>query len=396
MQKTLYNTTKIQQNVYCMKKSWGLFRRKRKKGYIWYYWYYDEKGVRHHQSTGKSVKWKAERYVQDLFSETSTNPNITLNEFATGFFDWNTSKWISRRYARGYKFTKPMSDMRSGHLKNHILKSFGTRKVKDLTSIEIEDWLLNLNKKSNTKNHILGTFNIVLNEAKREGIISKNPIEEVERVSKSDYKKTDSLSIAEIKQLFPQYTQKLREIWRRDDLIVIYYLMISSGIRSGEARALMWKNILWDKSAILVTQAVKADQSIGSPKTNEVRGIIVPSRTIEMLRWWKEIAPFTNQEDFVFSGKRSDIPINRDVVSKEFIKGLQRAKIETEGRNLRTHSLRHTYNTLMKGVLTADILREFTGHRSEQMTQRYDHPHLVDRLKQFEHSKEAIDSTWNF
>jgi integrase len=178
-----------------------------------------------------------------------------------------------------------MADMRVGHLNNHIFEAFGSRKVIEIRPIDIEDWLLNLDKKSNTKNHILGTFNIVMNEAKRLGIIEKNPVDDVERISKSNYQKTDSLSIAEVKELFPKDTDKLREIWKRDDLIVIYFLMISSGIRSGEARALIWKNILWDKAAVLVTQAVKADQSIGPPKTNEVRGIIVPSRTIEILQW---------------------------------------------------------------------------------------------------------------
>src|SRR6056297_293245 len=379
-----------------MRNQWGLFKRKRKRGVVWYYWYYDDKGVRRHQSTGKSVKWQAEEYVGDRFAQTSTNPDITLREFAEDFFDYETSRWIKRRIARGYEVTRPMANMRAGHLKNHILIAFGSRKVTEIRPIEIEDWLLNLDKKSNTKNHILSTFNIVMNEAKRLGIIEKNPVNDVERISKSNYEKTDSLSIAEIKKLFPKDTDKLREIWRRDDLIVIYFLMISSGIRSGEARALIWKNILWDKAAILVTQAVKADQSIGPPKTNEVRGIIVPSRTIEILQWWRGIAPFKEENDFVFAGSSGKIPINRDIVSKEFSKALERGKIKTDGRNLRTHSLRHTYNTIMKGVLTADMLREFTGHRSEQMTQRYDHPHLIDRLKQFEHSKDTIEKTWNF
>jgi integrase len=60
--------------------------------------------------------------------------------------------------------------------------------------------------------------------------------------------------------------------------------MVSSGIRSGELRGLTWQNVLWDKSAILIVQAVKADGSIGLPKTHEVRGIIIPGRAIDLLR----------------------------------------------------------------------------------------------------------------
>jgi integrase len=379
-----------------MKREWGLFKRKRKKGFVWYYWYYDENGVRQQKSTGKSLKHEAIDYVEDQFSETSTNPHITLQEFAEGFFDWETSNWLKRRSARGYSVTKPMAAMRSGHLENHILPQFGQKKVTEIKAIEVEDWLLNLDKKSNTKNHILGTFNIILNEAKREGIIEKNPIDDVERVSKSDYEKTDSLSIKEIKKLFPKDYQKLKEIWRRDDLIVVFFVMLSTGMRRGEVRALRWYNIIWKESAILVTHAVKSDQSIGPTKTNEARGIIVPKRTMDMLAWWKEKTPFPDKADFVFPGKNQNTPINQDMISKEFPKALKRAKIKTDGRNLKAHSLRHTYNTIMKGVLTADMLREFTGHRTEQMTQRYDHPHLLDRLKQFEHSKDTIEKTWSF
>lgn len=195
-----------------MRNQWGLFKRKRKKGVVWYYWYYNEKGVRQHQSTGKSVKWQAEEYIEDRFAQASTNPNITLRDFTTDFFDYETSRWIKRRIARGYDVTRPMANMRTGHLKNHIVKSFGSRKVTEIRAIEIEDWLLNLDKKSNTKNHILGTFKIVMNEAKRLGIIEKNPVDDVERISKSNYQKTDSLSIAEVKELFPEDTDKLRKI----------------------------------------------------------------------------------------------------------------------------------------------------------------------------------------
>ncbi len=39
-------------------------------------------------------------------------------------------------------------------------------------------------------------------------------------------------------------------------------------------------------------------------------------------------------------------------------------------------------------------LKEFTGHRSEEMTDRYDNPYLIDRLRQFSSSRKLIDKTW--
>ena len=103
-----------------MRGEWGLFKRKRNKGDVWYYWYYDENGLRQHSSTGKSLKHEAVEFVEKQFSNTSTNSNITLKEFTKDFFEWNKSKWLERRRARGYSVTKPMADMRGGHLKLKI------------------------------------------------------------------------------------------------------------------------------------------------------------------------------------------------------------------------------------------------------------------------------------
>ena len=49
--------------------------------------------------------------------------------------------------------------------------------------------------------------------------------------------------------------------------------------------------------------------------------------------------------------------------------------------NIVEYSLRHTYNTIMKGILTAGFLREFIEYKSKQMIKQYDNPQLVERLR---------------
>jgi len=66
--------------------------------------------------------------------------------------------------------------------------NFGNRVLYTLNQVEIENWLVSLrsNGKSKaqlsnqTKNHTLYTFRIVLREAKREGLIPFNCLEQVE------------------------------------------------------------------------------------------------------------------------------------------------------------------------------------------------------------------------
>ena len=92
--------------------------------------------------------------------------------------------------------------------------------------------------------------------------------------------------------------------------------------------------------------------------------------------------------------------MNRRSVSEAFAAGLRRAvkkdKIKIEGRNLVPHSLRHTYNTRMKELLTGEIfeefsgqnlLRDFTGHSSKEMTEWYDNPFWTTRLQAFGKAK---------
>ncbi len=145
---------------------------------------------------------------------------------------------------------------------------------------------------------------------------------------------------------------------------------------------------------ILIIQAIKADGSIGEPKANEIRGIILPQRALEFLKWWKQRCVYNEPEDFVFHSQTRGKPIGKEALTIGFKSALKRAGIDISDRNLVAHSLRHTYNTIMKGILTAEMLREFTGHRSEEMTDRYDNPYLIDRLQQFSTSRKLIDKTW--
>jgi integrase len=52
------------------------------------------------------------------------------------------------------------------------------------------------------------------------------------------------------------------------------------------------------------------------------------------------------------------------------------------------------YNTFMLGGLPAELVRMFTGHSSEQMSQQYNHPILKQELKQTEQYQDQIDKIW--
>ena len=53
------------------------------------------------------------------------------------------------------------------------------------------------------------------------------------------------------------------------------------------------------------------------------------------------------------------------------------------------------FHSLCAYVLLTGGLRELTGHKSEAMTDRYDHAELVDRLKLLQPHRETIDTFWD-
>jgi integrase len=121
--------------------------------------------------------------------------------------------------------------------------------------VEIENWLVGLSLANGTKNDILYALNIVLREAKREKLISHNPIDEVDPLAAS-YKGREVFTLEELKKLFPNDSrQKLLETWNELKYASPFHTIATTGIRSGEARALQWQDVSWDLKGLLVMRA---------------------------------------------------------------------------------------------------------------------------------------------
>jgi hypothetical protein len=89
--------------------------------------------------------------------------------------------WIDRSEQKDWIITREMAQMRRGHLNNHILPEFKNREVSSITSAEIDDWLLDLDVANATKNHIMDSFRVVLDEAKRAGLFESRETDQAIR-----------------------------------------------------------------------------------------------------------------------------------------------------------------------------------------------------------------------
>jgi len=368
-----------------MRHEYTLFKRykdaKNKKGVVWFFYYYDDDGTRKPKSTGKSLKHEAVAVVEKFLSQNDSKDR-TLNEYAKTFFVWDECLYIKRQLAKGKRFSKTNATLRRNHLDNYILPQFGKRKLSSLNRVEIENWLVALKSKNTgealsnqTKNHILYAFRTILREAEREGIIPYNCLSIVESLAVQP-KTRDVFSQAELQKLFPSDLEALTKIWREKEYAYYFFILATTGMRRGEARALKWKHVIEDKkrNGLLIEESIKNDDSTGSTKTGKSRVVVLSQRAEE-----------------IFYGSNGSRPIMGKTLQNRFQKALENAKIEINGRNLVIHSFRHTYNTLLKNVLPLDILQETTGHSLESMTERYNHPSLKDSYSRILEHEDAFD-----
>lgn len=386
-----------------MKHKYVIYSRKNTKGKKIYYFYYWKGQKRIAQSTGETVKWRAELEAEKFLSKKS-GKNLTLRAFAKDFFVWGRCRWIENQHRRDHPFSEPVAQSRRSHLENYIFPVWGDYLLRELRPFDINDWLLSLcscekdkqgrELSNQTKNHILFTFRIVMREAESREFIEHNPLNKVKPLGEKR-KKRDIFTLEDLAALFPDDDERLLYIWRSWKHAALFCILASTGIRSGEVRALQIQHVRPDRW-IVIKQAMKANGKAGTTKTNAERVVYLTTKAWHILQSWLEELPFKDPEDYIFIGNQRGRPLAQRNVSMYFHGVLDRAGIDTEGRNLVVHSFRHTWNTYMRRVLPEETLRAYTGHKTERMTDTYDHPTIDDRIKRLTGSRELIEGGLSF
>lgn len=322
-----------------------------KRGRIYYFKFKNPEDGIGWRSTKQSNVRLAHQFISQIIRE-GRQEMPTLNDYSKDFYVWDTCKWIKRQHAKGKSFSSKMAQARRGQLKNYILPQFGNRPIDKINPLEFEDWVIDLPLANGTKNAILYTLKIILTEAERGGVLKVNPLRNVEKLA-DKYKKRDIFTEEEIKLLFPHNREELFDIWGEPYYGVLFTLLLTTGMRLGEATALQWKHVLWDYPGIVIERAVKQDYSIGMPKNGEKRSVIIPETTKELLAWWKENTLSEGEDDLIFHGmdyKDLSKPISRHTIPKKFKQAMDKVEIKYTDRSLSPHSLRHNYNTKMRSI----------------------------------------------
>lgn len=327
----------------------------------------------------------------------------TLEEFADGFYRWPDASFIKRQLAKGRSFGKAHADLCQGYLDNWIVPAFGKRSLRSLSKKAIDEWLVGIKIANSTKNHILYAFRAVLQDAVDDGKLEKSPLDRVEALG-STAKPRDVFSVADYAELFPP--GPLEGVWGSQRKGLFFLILAGTGIRSGECRALSWRQVLWTGRALLIDRACIGGSLVIGPVSDKKGGsriVLMPSRVQQALRDWENVSLWKRSEDLVFPGKSRDLAMSAASVSHALTLAIGRLEktarkqgqlppISREGRSLVVHSFRHTWVTRMKRLALGTIVPRLVGHHNEETTNLYDHPTQLEILSEMEPARQAVES----
>lgn len=254
------------------------------------------------------------------------------------------------------------------HVRLRLVPAFGRLRLRDLTRHRIDAYIAAQHASGKvsvkTINNSLIPLRQILARCVREGYIANNP-------AASD----DSDNPLRL-----PYEQPQMRHFDRDQAATylaaalpayrpLAELLISTGLRIGEAVALEWTDVDTEALTIRVSRSRKVGGKLGGTKTDQARIVHIGPRTAEILAQHRLASSPLNV--LVFATSRGTMLAPSNIRRRWHSPTLKAAKLPY----IRLHDLRHTAATLaVAGGESILFVQAQLGHTSVRTTQRYAHP----------------------
>ena len=249
-------------------------------------------------------------------------------------------------YVHKMEWSQQKSRRTTEYRMEEVVDYFGDKKkLADITSFDIENFVVHLRMKNNTGatiNRKLAVVSKILKYGVRHGVVTQKP--EIPKQKES---------AGRLKFYSQEEEQELSDAMDDHDLRDLFLFLMDTGMRRGEALGLLWDDV----DTICNTVTLSDPQKL---KTERPRTIPLTARAAEILRlrmsWCR-----TGEPPFDFTNQQIDDKIKAFRVVHPF-----------EGALL--HTCRHTFcsRLVQRGVPLAAV-KELAGHNSLKTTLRYSH-----------------------
>jgi integrase len=335
-------------------------------------------GWRDGKRVRKSLYGKTRKEVADKLAKTlrELQQGITPADDRVTVADW-VARHLDDLEARKAASHGTLKRYR-GLLVNYIEPAIGRRRLAQLQPQQIQAYqsdLLRRGMSSSTITVHRALLSGAINEAVAFGLIPRNVVRLVKPPKDDDEAKGKALTAEHARAMLAAAID--------DPLYVFYLLLLTAGLRRGEALGLSWQDIeLPDdtnsehehRPAILhVRQQLQWPDGVATlvplKSKRSKRTIPVPSRTALALkarrvRQYEQLGCAVAWNNLVLTTPKGG-PVHRNTIVKQFHAVRKRAELPY----YRPHDLRHTYGSLlMSQGVPLKTISELLGHASIEVT----------------------------
>ena len=303
---------------------------------------------------------EAKKLERELFREVQncadSRPNITFEKFVLEYYSSNIHE--SEKSALTLRNQK-------GEIEKHFLHRWAKATLREINQTEIKKILLDEMKElsDETRRHLLSHLRGLFKYAKDRGYVDESPVPPI------NFKKDRRAKILPTKSQLDLFINRARE--QKEPFYPIWHFLLLTGLRSGEAIALQWRNVQIEEKIITISESWTRR---GGPKmsTKDGGSRIVPiSPQLEELLHYLRPLTFETRSSYVLPRNREWKNGEASKMLKAFLRGLGLPEI-------RLHDLRACFITQMlrtqlnaqNGVDVPQLMR-IVGHKRLETTLIY-------------------------
>ncbi len=218
-----------------------------------------------------------------------------------------------------------------------------------------------------------------LAQAVKERLIERNPTDDC---------KPPKVEKKEVNVIQPERIGDYLQAAANHNVLPMFYLELTSGLRRGELLALLWSDLDVERQRISVSKSVlymHGELKICTPKTRySIRTVSIPKRAVELLVQEHSLHP---DSPYMFPSPVTGTMFHPDAAVRIHKKLLSEAGIE----GVRFHDLRHTFATVaLQNGVDIKTVSGMLGHFSSGFTLDT-YTHITNRMQQ-----DAAEKMGNF
>ncbi|MCQ9215139.1 tyrosine-type recombinase/integrase [Streptococcus gallolyticus] len=341
------------------------------------------------KSKTRAVQAEAKRILEDKISKKNSFRSLQVETVKEVYEQW----LVIRRME-----VKPSTLRTQMGIMKEFIKVFGNEKLTKAKSPDLQKYLLAKDWSYGYRNLVRVYLSSFFAYAKAVGYLADNPMDNVvlpkHKVTREELelKRERYFSREQIRL----YLNVLDEVGTNPIFNILVEFLYLTGLRIGEAQALMWSDINFETRILTVKHTVqrankKSDYQITTPKTiHSYRKVYFNSRVVELLYELKCLTTVVSDKDLVFTDGCGDF-----FLMNTFNSYIQRyfdsEKLgKTDSFKLTSHVFRHSHVSLLAelGFHIREIM-ERVGHSDEKTTIQI-YTHITEKMKQ--NSFEKLES----